>query len=72
MSTDTVANGLVAFSIARYGICRLGETIWLYDDEPAEKTEGSVNIAWAKHTMDGKLKEILSYFVSCAPDADNE
>lgn len=66
VSTDSVTSGLVTYSIAQYGICRLGKTIWLYDDEPAEGIDRSFNIAGAKHNMDQKLKEILSYYVSSA------
>ena len=64
VSTDSVCNGLVPGSICYYGIHRVGDTIWLYDDEPDKKiNKGAVgvftNISEEKHNMDRKIEEIL-------------
>ena len=66
VSSDSVTNGLVIGSIVHYGIYRIGRTIWLYDDAPAENIDRSANIANAKHNMDQKLKEILAAFAQHA------
>ncbi len=63
VTTDSVTNGLVAGSIVRYGLFRIGKTIWLYDDTPDQVLDkNDFNIAGSKHNMDQKLKEILSYY----------
>lgn len=53
VSSDSVCNGLVTGSILSYGVHRLGETIWLYDNEPDQNNPDSVsNISSNKHVMD--------------------
>lgn len=60
VSSDTVPNGLVTGSLINYGIHRLGETIWLYDDKPNKNIDAKeFNIALNKHIMDQTISYIL-------------
>ena len=61
VSTDSVTSGLVPGSIIYYGIHRLGDTIWLYDDRPDKDLGLNTlsNIAENKHVMTGPIQKIL-------------
>lgn len=80
VTSDTVCRGLVpsdvsrkfkSSSIADYGIHRLGQTIWLYDDEANNNIDDkdlATNISNNKHIMDdGKpLQKIIKYYAERA------
>ena len=71
VSSDSVVNGNVKGAVNKYGIHRLGKTVWLYDDTPdINMPLPVINIDNSKHVMDtyevgevknytGKLKRIL-------------
>ena len=69
--SDGVPRGLVPGSIMKYGMHRLGKTIWLYDNEPDKDIDFGVgeffsNIILSKHNMDRAIKDILLNTTSSA------
>ena len=52
VSTDSVANGNVTGAINKYGVHRIGKTIWLYDDKPEKNNpDWTNNIDYERHNM---------------------